>query len=192
MAGDNSRQNPVVGQWINVKLAEWGRVTRGADGPRKDSRGCMASSIRPASLGNTLSVSHVNGSVAVDLAAYGVEIPAEFEFRAAQAELLKVRRGIFRGRPWLPRWQGCQGQIVHGGLHPRHGPLQPGVFQQGQGDCRKCGSCAWRASTAKQRHWSWSWSTCSGVCGGRSAGAHSDACFLFPARFPADATSGGE
>ena len=63
----------------------------------------------------------------VDLPDYGLAISPQSQTRASQAELLKVRRGVLRGCPWLSRGQGCEGTVVHGGIHSWYRLLQSPV-----------------------------------------------------------------
>jgi hypothetical protein len=63
----------------------------------------------------------------VNLPDYGLAISPQSQTRASQAELLKVRRGVLRGCPWLSRGQGCEGTVVHGGIHSWYRLLQSPV-----------------------------------------------------------------
>jgi hypothetical protein len=126
---------------------------------------------------------------ALHLAGYGMAIPPQSQIRAAQAELLQVRRRDFHRRSWFPRGHGCKGQIVHGGLHPRHGPLQPDVFQPGRCGGRECGGDSRRSSGARQRNRACGGDACFGVHGWWAGGLYADAPHSSRAR---DSTSGCE
>jgi hypothetical protein len=123
---------------------------------------------------------------AVHLAPYGVAIPQESQIRAAPVQPVQVRGGVFHRWQWLPRGPGCQGQIVHGGLHPRHRPLQPDILQPGWSGGRQCRSRARRGVKARQS------GPCRGNPGagvrcGRSGDTLSVGCALHSARSAARA-----
>ena len=129
------------------------------------------------------------GSEAVELPGHGMAISQEPQTRTTPVQPVQVRCGVFLRWPWLPPGQGCQGQIVHGGFHPRHWHLQPDVFQPGQGGGRKCSGNARRASGAREWNRGCGGDARSGVHGWRAGGFHADA----PHRSPAcDFTSGGK
>ena len=120
----------------------------------------------------------------------GLGFPPQSQTRTTQAELLKVRRGVFRGSARLSRRHRCKGQIVHGGVHPRYGPLQPNIRGQGHGGWCGCGSRLWHTSSATGGE---RLGSGDGIHRWWVAGAVSDGSILFPSRYPAcNATSGCE
>lgn len=133
---------------------------------------------------------HVAALAAVEWRNYGLGIPPQYQTRTAQAELLQVRRGVFRGSARLSCRKGCQRPVVHGGVHPRYGTLQPDIFGEGRGGQCGCGTGLWSAFAATRGKRCGSGG---GVHRGWAAGAVSDGCVLFQSRYPArNATSGCE
>jgi len=89
----------------------------------------------PALIGGNGKLHRCCATLAVDLADYGLALPSQSQTRTTPAELLKVRHRLLSGRSWLPRGQGCEGKIVHGGLYSRYWPLQSPVSKCEQADC---------------------------------------------------------
>jgi hypothetical protein len=129
--------------------------------------------------------------MALHLAAYGMAISEEHQIRAAQVKPVKVRRRVLHRRARVPCRQGCQGQIVHGGLHSRHGPLQADLFQRRQRGRRKRGpdSSTRLIPRAKRRGGPWLSLPTHSVCVRSARGLHLHSQTSSPAH---RSTSGGE
>ena len=114
------------------------------------------------------------------MAAYGMALPQESQTRANAAQPVKIRSGRLHWCAWLSRGPGCQGQIVHGSLYSRYGPLQPNLLQPGPRGGRQCSShVRRRGGKAKRRRWPCRGNAGAGVRCGRSGDSLSVGCALY-------------
>jgi len=137
----------------------------------------------------------VRGAIAVDWAGYSLAIPSQSQTRPAPVELLQVRRRNVHRSARLPRGHGCQGTVLHGGLHPRNGHLQPPVFQRQQAvraesrraESRECRQCVYAIGNGQRPQ------DISGVrCGRRGVFHHWSHNVQFSHGHASARTSGGE